>query len=143
MVQVALGKPLVYDPHTEEISTYPLPQYINGSLDPNYLESRNRCLTRDLNVFTGQLLNHCHVEYDLDCADFSCLQDRLYGSQPDYPYPHNLMNTARFAIGGLQLDPFTGPADPIWWLVATNFDRLWALCKAFPKHPDHEEKANC
>lgn len=37
------------------------------------------------------------------------------------------MNAARFSLGGLQLDPFSGPADPIWWLTAANFDRLWAI----------------
>jgi hypothetical protein len=106
---------------------YPVPTYTNGTLNPEFLQPVERHLTRD--IHEGRDINYCHVEFDLACPELGCLQGSLYGGLPGFPFPTSLMNAVRFTVGGLQLDPFAGSADPIWWLAAANFDRLWALCK--------------
>lgn len=113
---------------------YPLPQYPDGTLEADFLQFNDRCMTRDLNAWSGRQLNITHVEYDLDCSDFECFQQRINGAPSGYPYILNLANAARFAVGGLQLDPYAGPVDPIWWLTANNFDRLWAIWQG--QNPD-------
>ncbi|KAF2465323.1 Di-copper centre-containing protein [Lindgomyces ingoldianus] len=104
--------------------------YEGGVTSWDAISFRDRCLTRDLNTWAGQLLNIAHVEYDLSCTNIGCLQERLNGAQPGYPYLLNLMNSVRFSVGGLQLDPFAAPTDPIYYLAAANIDRLWAIWQA-------------
>lgn len=136
-MQVGFGKKVTYENDTYKagglppikFTTYPLPLYPNGSLEADFLQYNSRPLTRDMNQGYGKLLSDCHVEWVLACTSFSCLQERVYGEAKDHPYLLNLVNAARFAVGGLQLDPFASPSDPIWWLTAANIDRHWALCE--------------
>ncbi|ORX93978.1 hypothetical protein BCR34DRAFT_608405 [Clohesyomyces aquaticus] len=106
LIGARLGYSLQWGSDSNKTVLYPLPRYDEaGSLKSrDALGFNDRCLTRDLNTFTGKQLNLTHVEYDLSCPDFSCLQERLNGAQKGYPFILNVMNAARSAIGGISLD---------------------------------------
>ncbi|KAF2014063.1 Di-copper centre-containing protein [Aaosphaeria arxii CBS 175.79] len=126
-----LGLPLVYDTDTAKTTDHPWPTYDAAGyvaiVKNNGYDWNDRCITRDLSPWIGQLLEASRIEYDLSCPDFECLMNRINGLEPAYRYIQNLVNTARFAVGGLQLDPLTAPNDPIFWLIQSNIDRLFSV----------------
>src|SRR5207249_1990645 len=63
------------------------------------------------------------------CLDAECFLDRLNAQRAgsEYNFPFDILTGIRFAVGGLQLDPFTAPADPLYYLIMANVDRLWAI----------------
>jgi tyrosinase len=126
------------------ISTYPLawasvlPNNTNATFDHSFLTPNPRCITRDFNTFTAKAITYQFVEKSIGCDSFACLLDAINGSPKGTLLP--LEFGARATVGGLHLDPYTAASDPLWWLMAANVDRLWALWQG--QVPDPQRRFN-
>ncbi|KAF2711924.1 Di-copper centre-containing protein [Pleomassaria siparia CBS 279.74] len=128
-------KGTTYNSDPTETSVYPWPLF-DGTSNPIWwftnplcpYNPNDRCISRDFNVDIGKDLRISRIEEGLSCPDVGCFLSRVAGAVHDHDvYPFNIADTARFAIGGLQLDPITAPNDPIWWLMQANVDRLYSI----------------
>ncbi|KAF2662003.1 Di-copper centre-containing protein [Lophiostoma macrostomum CBS 122681] len=130
-------------PATHGISTYPLAwpdnaNSPNSTFDHSYLTRNPRCITRDLNAFTSHALTYNFVEKAIACDTYACLLDSINGSPKGTILPIEI--AARATVGGLQLDPYIAASDPLWWLLAANVDRLWALWQG--QNPNVDQRFN-
>ncbi|KAK3361474.1 hypothetical protein B0T24DRAFT_562168 [Lasiosphaeria ovina] len=81
-----------------------------------------RCLARDLNPAFSTCLRPTNVTKLIDgCGgDLGCFNVEL-------DIPGGLHSSGHFQMGGISLDIFASPADPVFWLHHAQIDRLWAI----------------
>jgi tyrosinase len=80
-----------------------------------------RCVVRDLSPELAGFTRPTNVTAVLGCGDLACfnneLDDPLFG----------VHGSGHFQVGGIQLDVFASPSDPIFWLHHAQVDRLWTI----------------
>lgn len=119
---------------TQANSSFPLhyiptPKIVNGhSAAMNY---NPRCLTRDLAPAWSSLTSSIHLTHLLACDDMQCLERRADGwerggtTTSDH---QNIVHPAdHFSIGGQTSDPYSSPADPVWFVYHAMLDRMWSF----------------
>ncbi|KAG7293508.1 hypothetical protein NEMBOFW57_003560 [Staphylotrichum longicolle] len=81
-----------------------------------------RCLSRDLSPdFASGGTRPTNVTRLLACEDLACVNVRF-----DDPVG-GVHGYGHFLVGGIQLDVFASPSDPVFWLHHAQIDRLWTI----------------
>ena len=80
-----------------------------------------RCLVRDVSPVFGADTRPTNVTALLGCQDLGCLNVQL-----DEPQG-GVHGSGHFQVGGIALDVFASPADPVFWLHHAQVDRLWTI----------------
>lgn len=95
------------------------PQGPDGGLGYN-----PRCLARDLGLKYSSDTRPTNVTKLLDgCADLACFNVQL-------DTPGGVHGSGHFSLGGIELDTFSSPSDPMFWLHHAQIDRLWTIWQA-------------
>ncbi|KAL2128572.1 hypothetical protein VTI74DRAFT_9013 [Chaetomium olivicolor] len=81
-----------------------------------------RCLVRDLGLEAAAMTRPTNVTALLDgCRDLGCLNVQMdAGNGGVHFFGH-------FQMGGIALDVFASPSDPVFWLHHAQIDRLWTI----------------
>lgn len=103
------------------------PQGPNGGLGYN-----PRCVSRDLNPLFSNDTRPTKVAALLDGAvDIAAFSGGLDA-------PGGVHGSGHFQVGGIELDVYASPGDPIFWLHHAQIDRLWAIWQ----HQDIQTRQN-
>lgn len=89
----------------------------------NGLGYNPRCLTRDLNKEFSNIARPTNVtklfEGTPDVGTFLSVMD-----PPTFPGVHG---AGHFSLGGIELDLWASPSDPVFFLHHANIDRMWTI----------------
>ena len=80
-----------------------------------------RCLVRDLHPEWSQLTRPSEIVRVFEkCDDLACFGNDAEG-------PGGFHTAGHFIIGGIAMDPWASPQDPMFWLHHAMVDRMWSL----------------
>ncbi|KXX74634.1 Grixazone synthase [Madurella mycetomatis] len=81
-----------------------------------------RCLTRDLSLEQSANCRPTNVTALLDgCQDLGCLNIQ-FDTQAG-----GVHGAGHFMLGGIEMDTFASPSDPMFWLHHAQVDRIWSI----------------
>lgn len=81
-----------------------------------------RCLIRDLSLEAAASTRPSNVTVLLDgCQDLGCLNTQMDAAHGGVHF------FGHFQMGGIALDVFASPSDPVFWLHHAQVDRLWTI----------------
>jgi tyrosinase len=107
-----------------EIHLGPVQELVPGMVGPDGGFGYNpRCLTRDLSLVEAAHGRPTNVSALLACPDLACVNVQ-------FDVPGGVHNAGHFQLGGIELDPFASPSDPMFWLHHAQIDRLWSIWQA-------------